>query len=196
MLKYVKAYANYWGKEKGDRSLYEGLLAKNKDRHLETLRTLCSQYSVARSLPLKFDTKRKMRRYEPLLGLIADVRERFARPSDPVEVVTDFEKRISKKYNDGKSKLSLSSKVLWFVYRSPILIYDDYARRALKTPSGDYHLYQSKWLEAFNIKKKEIEDACARFSSAPQFSERWFHERIFDKYLWDQGEKIRASVKE
>src|SRR5437016_3873122 len=95
MLKYVKSYANYWDKERGDRSLYEGLLAKNKDRHLETLRTLCSQYSVARSLPLKFDTKRKLRRYEPLLRLIADLRERLPRPSDAIEVVTDFRETSS-----------------------------------------------------------------------------------------------------
>ena len=136
---------------------------------------------------MSFDTKRKMRRYEPLLGLIAEMRERFPRPSDPVKVVTDFEKRVSEKYDDGLRKLSLSSKILWFVYRSPILIYDKNARLALKTTSGDYHSFQRAWLEAFDRQKEEIEDACARFSSAPQFSERWFHERVFDKYLWHKG---------
>jgi hypothetical protein len=62
MLEYVQTFADYWRQEKGDKWLYEGLLAKNKDRHLETVTALCNQYSVARSLPLKFDMKNMKRK--------------------------------------------------------------------------------------------------------------------------------------
>ena len=96
--------------------------------------------------------------------------------------------------------MSLTTKFLWLKIKQPILIYDAQARIALETKDGDLAGYYKKWQEKFKIKQYEIEDVCSKLPNMYLYahskddvtkqyikrisSEPWFHERVFDIYLW------------
>lgn len=110
-------------------------------------------------------------------------------------------KRISKKYG-RRQVLSATTKLLWLKFRSPVIIYDRQARKALKLKKVDFGEYWERWQERFKQQHAEIQDACGslidvlRYVIDPAVTEsevqtlsraRWFHERVFDSYLWHRG---------
>lgn len=181
----VAHYANQW--ESLDKPLFEGLQPSQPttDR-LATLKSLCGKYKIARSLRREHDEGRGLPRYAPLLDLIDEARATHPAPSDAPAVVTWFRDKLAQQYG-GVRALSLSSKVLWFVYRSPMVIFDELARKALDTPGGNYHAYWEAWSSRFKEHQGEIAAACAGVSN-----ETWFHERVFDIYLWRTGNAMRS----
>jgi hypothetical protein len=181
-------YANQWANL--DRPLFEGLRqGHTEQQRLATLGSLCSKYKIARSLRRAYDVDVGLPRYQPLLKLVDRCKKRCPAPSSPNEVVLWFRDELSAHYG-GVRALSLSSKVLWFVYRSPVIIYDKYVQVALETPAGDYRSYQERWIERFKDLKKEVAFASTQYSG-----QRWFHERVFDIHLWHIGQmKIEQRV--
>ena len=181
-------YAAQWADL--DQPLFSGLAQANtEERRLSTLGSLCGKYKIARSLRRAYDLEAGMPRYMPLLKLIDQCVNRHPTPKCAEEVVLWFRDEVSSCYG-GVQALSLSSKVLWFVYRSPVIIYDKLARVALESPTGDYRSYERSWNARFDRMEQEIAVA-----SAPHSSERWFHERVFDIYLWHIGqEKIEQGA--
>jgi len=86
--------------------------------------------------------------------------------------------------------------------KSPIVIYDSRAMKALNTRKDDIPAYYSKWRKQFNSSNDEIGAACASLpkvyeysapdAPTPQYvkeiaSQPWFKERVFDVYLWSSG---------
>ncbi len=86
--------------------------------------------------------------------------------------------------------------------KSPIIIYDRRARKALRTKPDDLGEYYSRWREEFNLSYDEIAAACALLSRVHEYSapdapspqdvekiasQPWFKERVFDVYLWSKG---------
>ena len=131
------------------------------------------------------------------------------------DVGEDFEKEYPKKH--GKEKVSAASKFLWIRCQSPVVIRDTNAFEYLIEGCGgklpDYAAYWKEWRKQFAKQKARIRSACAELVHVKEFSlakdmskaelesivgKRWFNERVFDKFLWWNGERIlriRQSVR-
>lgn len=181
----VVHYKNHW--EKTDGRLFEGIRHVESKQRLSFLSQFCTEYSVARNLPRIHDVGIGVRRYKPLLDLVDNCRKQYSEPKSAEEMVPWLTGEIAIRYG-GRRALSLSSKLLWFMYRSPIIIYDQLAREALNTPNGNYGAYVQKWNQEFNKAKKEIIN-----KSPCHLAESWFYERVFDFYLWNIGNEIRIQ---
>lgn len=129
-------------------------------------------------------------------------------------LATDFESAYPRE--DGKEKVSAASKFLWLRCQSPIVIRDTNAFACLRAascgrlPESDYAAYSGEWRRQFSKRKARIRAACAELVRVKEFSlakdmsdeelksivgSRWFHERVFDKFLWWNGERILRSQK-
>ena len=98
--------------------------------------------------------------------------------------------------------MSATTKFLWLKVKHPIVIYDSRARIALKA-KNDYFAYYKKWRGAFTSCQSLIRDTCLGLykvhmyaidqkAGTPEYikevsSQSWFHERVFDSYLWHGG---------
>jgi hypothetical protein len=112
-----------------------------------------------------------------------------------------------------KNKLtSAASKFLWLIHQSPVVIYDSRARTCLvsltgrEIPEHDYVGYRQKWREQFDLRKLAIASACGELLRFKDFApskthetelesvvkSAWFHERVFDKFLWWNGRSEEA----
>jgi hypothetical protein len=104
----------------------------------------------------------------------------------------------------GMNVISAASKFLWLRHRWPVVIYDAQAMKCLRE-SGcrigvcDYAGYRREWRKQFSKREAVIREACADLERVKEFSladwlpeenfreltgARWFHERVFDKFLW------------
>lgn len=130
-------------------------------------------------------------------------------PDEAVEKVLLLEKRFVTKFK--RSNLSAASKLLWLKHRTPFIIYDKRAVDALpidvdalpiEKDKRNYPAYCRRWRLEFGKVQGEIESAAKRllklqgyFSSCLSskiklktvVNRPWFHERIFDVYLWEKG---------
>jgi hypothetical protein len=108
-----------------------------------------------------------------------------------------------------RNAISAASKLLWIRYQAPVVIYDDNAYQFLKKTfvgklkERDYPNYRQEWLRQFANRKDRIQSACDDLLVVKAFSlahgdadenikcivgNRWFRERVFDKYLlWNAG---------
>jgi hypothetical protein len=108
-----------------------------------------------------------------------------------------------------RNAISAASKLLWIRHQAPAVIYDDNAYQFLKkTYDGklkvrDYPKYRREWLTQFEKRKDCIHSACVELVRVKDFSlaetvdddgltrlvgNKWFRERVFDKYLLWNGE--------
>jgi hypothetical protein len=87
--------------------------------------------------------------------------------------------------------------------KSPIIIYDNQARKALGAAPRDIDEFYGRWHEKFNRHEQQIRDACASLQKVHEYAKRpeiatpqhiakiatqpWFRERVFDVYLWQRG---------
>ncbi len=172
-------------------------LAKgNRSEKLSALRTAAVTYKVARTLLLKLDGPA---RYERLLDII-DSLEPAQFENNVVEEIRDVATRISEKYG-GRNVLSATTKFLWIKIKQPILIYDSQARNALGARAlADFY---DKWREEFTANEGAIVKACSKLHDMNKYAinqevatkeyireisgQPWFHERVFDSYLWHKG---------
>ncbi|MBN2865303.1 MAG: hypothetical protein JXK16_04790 [Thiotrichales bacterium] len=171
------------------------------EQKLSTLKSAGGFYRVARNLPSEFDEHKGLIRYQPVLKIIDSVcKEQFT--DNPIKKILEIESAISEQYGN-KSVLSLTTKFLWLKIKQPVLIYDSQARIAVGSKNGDLFSYYDKWHDGFEKHKKQIEDACCQLSQLQLYavdqevatkeyiteisSNTWFHERVFDIYLWRKG---------
>ncbi|MGA7564272.1 MAG: hypothetical protein WBW55_13780 [Desulfobaccales bacterium] len=192
-------YLNQWFSN--DMGYCQALANGNKSEKLDALKSAGSFYKVARNLPSKYDEKKELERYAPVFEIIDPLR-RDQFENDPVKQIREIEKRIAEKYGN-KSLLSLTTKFLWIKIKQPILIYDSRAMDALGTESGDLEAYYKKWREEFKANQKEIVEVCSKLADMNKYAlnqevgtkkyimeisnKTWFHERVFDNYLWNKG---------
>lgn len=193
-------YLELW--ENNDRNCYKTLQDYNSkdDDKLLALKKAGALYGVARNLPTKFDDER---RYGHVLDILKEInKEDFEK--DPLKTILAIEKRISEKYGN-RGVLSLTTKFLWLKIKQPIIIYDSQTRIALETERGDLKAFYKKWHQEFEAVKSEIEQACKKLENLHLYlpnqredlkkeikkisNEAWFHERVFDTYLWYKGLK-------
>lgn len=119
-----------------------------------------------------------------------------------VEMLAD-----SFKKDFGTRNLSAASKLLWLRCRSPVLIFDARAVRALQKLGHDmrrpnYFAYCKAWRGEYDKRRAELDKAVVGLAGFQPFTAswykspaetraditaRWFSERTFDLFLWEIG---------
>lgn len=119
--------------------------------------------------------------------------------------VSTLAKKLKSAYDTSGEELSAASKFLWIRHQSPALVYDSRACTCLtalgEKMAGDYTGYRNAWLGRFDKREESIRLASAELVPLKDFAPdeetaqclgsivatRWFHERVFDKFLWWNG---------
>ncbi|MFT6207079.1 MAG: hypothetical protein ACJA0T_000983 [Colwellia sp.] len=192
-------YLNQWLTY--DRNYCLALAGTNREAKLSALKSAGGFYRVARNVPTAFDVGIGMKRFQPVLEILDNLSiDQFEK--DPVKKILDIESQISSKYGN-RGVLSLTTKFLWLKLKSPILIYDAQARIAVNSTDGDLAGYYKNWAAEFENHEVEIQSVCSKLSNLNLYvtdqsiatkeyvnkisSNKWFHERVFDIYLWSKG---------
>lgn len=164
---------------------------------LEQLRSALSYFQVARS----FKGLGRDDVAQEVLDSLLQVDSNFS--SEHEKKVID----LAKSFN--QFNLSAASKLFWLKYRSPYIIYDSRAIRALRRlgcsfKNANYSQYCSCWREQYSERQKMIVKAVSRLHEIREFlplchgsveevttltSKSWFIERVFDTFLWEMGAK-------
>lgn len=201
-------YLNQWlAHDKG----YCEALSKdnNRENKLKALKDAGSYYGVARNL--WFKDKREIKkekwfeRYEPLLKILdkIDGSQFQEKPDSKIfEKIKKVSYEISEGYDRGNF-LSLTTKFLWLKVKQPIIIYDNNARNALRTKDQDLDAYYKEWRKRYEGYEDKVKEACSKLPSLHLYvvnqkvgtkeyiekvsSKSWFHERVFDIHLWNEG---------
>ncbi len=186
----------YWW----DKPFIDRLGKEDKSERLEALHDAAKFYKVTRN----FKKVKENNRLELALNLLEDVQE----PVDSKNIdkaVNDLSEALKAEY--GRSAISASSKFLWLRFKSPVIIYDSRAlgwltANGFKPSDRSYSSFRENWLKVFQEKEQEIKSSCADLHAVKEYShantatdseiqqlvsETWFHERVFDKYLWFYG---------
>lgn len=189
---------------------------KRPDR-LRCLREAAGYYRVARNFELKYDgLKKDDPKYDEFrLGKVLDALDALDQ-LEPItservdESVESLVKQLVKQLEDDYkfTATSASSKFLWIRrHPCPVVIYDKRARTALsrlgagKLTEHDYVGFRKAWREEFGKRKDAIICACNGLARLDDFAPTtedgdeldsvvkadWFHERVFDKFLWWNG---------
>jgi hypothetical protein len=199
------AYLNDWWQY--DSTFVNGLRTTN-DAEVRRywLVEAASYYQVGRNLAEEHE--RGLRLSEALAAL-----DKIVGPIIDDEVNTKVDALVTLLKATYKNTLtSAASKFLWLIHQSPVVIYDSRARTCLvsltgrEIPEHDYVDYRQKWRDQFDLRQKEIASACADLLGLSGFapsqsdeedlesvaSSAWFHERVFDKFLWWNGRSEEA----
>jgi hypothetical protein len=193
-------YLNLWLSQ--DRKFCQALEGHDEAKKLQALTDAAVHYRVARNLPKVHDVGDGILRYKPVLDVIDALDPMTFQGTQLIPSIMNARSQISGKYG-YKGVTSLTTKFLWLKMKSPIVIYDSRARKALGTKPEDIGTYYSRWREQFDSSCNEISAACAKlpivheYSEAPEVgtpqyiegiaSQPWFKERVFDVYLWSLG---------
>ncbi len=192
-------YLNQWLSY--DMGYSQALEKGSRIEKLKALKNAGGFYRIARNLPSKYDEKNGLKRYEPVLDIIDNLQS-IEFKKDPVRKIFEVQKSISEQYG-GRRVLSLTTKFLWIKIKQPILLYDSQARIALGTENNDLESFYRNWHEQFEKHHSEIAKVCSSLSDINKYvvnqeigtkeyinkisQQTWFHERIFDIYLWNKG---------
>jgi hypothetical protein len=120
---------------------------------------------------------------------------------------TNFPAKVEKLADDFNDKfstrnISASSKLMWLRKRSPVIIYDKWAKKALVnkglSKQASYAEYCKAWNVEYDKHQKAIKKACVKLLDAKDFcalweltitesrdivKSDWFQERVLDMYL-------------
>lgn len=198
LLVSVRHYAEQWVRF-DRRACMELRSDRPQATHLEAVTRIAGNYRVARSLRRKHDVGAGLVRFDPLLDAINQVRRDIRASSTAPKLVQQLAALIAQRYK--VSAISASSKLLWFVMRRPMVIYDDNALKALGVAPGDYAAFHAEWQRQFAILREDIDIAIGRTSFAGLLAEvktvaheEWFAERVFDSACWRAGDRIKERA--
>ena len=200
-------YLNDWYEK--DRGFINELSSITKEVRLRNLHDAAQYYGVKRNFG---GVKKKG--LDAAFTLLENAAQAATRQHQSVvaivaQLAKDFEKEYPKQ--SGKEKVSAASKFLWLRCQSPVVIRDTNAFACLQAascgrlPQSNYSSYCREWRRQFSKRKARIRAACAGLVRVKEFSlakdmtdeelksivgSRWFRERVFDKFLWWNGERI------
>lgn len=192
-------YLNQWLLH--DRIYCKVLENGSTSEKLAIVKKAAAFYGVARNLRRKFDVELGLERYMPVIDILDTVRKIDFQP-DPVKQILKLESDLSNTYG-GRSVLSCTTKLLWFVIKEPVLIYDSQVRQALGSKQGNLPEYYRKWGAEYENHENEIRNTCSKLPDHYLYavnqeiatktyisqisSEGWFRKRVFDIFLWWEG---------
>lgn len=109
----------------------------------------------------------------------------------------------------GSTNLSAASKLLWLRKKTPVIIFDSWAKLAIenieKTKIENYSDYSEVWNKNFLLHRDKINSAAKNFINVRHYSalwdksitecrdivlSEWFLERVFDMYLLSHGKSL------
>ena len=199
---YALHYLNLWVSK--DRTWCEALAGPNESEKLKlgALEDAAAFYRIARNLPIRYDEGKGLPRYQPVLKIIDALNPADFQGEKLLPSIRKVRDKISAQYG-RRDVLSLTTKFLWLKMKSPIIIYDSRARKAVDAAPGKIDEYYSRWRERFNGCEQQIQDACTSLQDVHEYTENpeiatpqyiaktaaqpWFRERVFDVYLWHLG---------
>lgn len=190
-------YLNDWCDD--DRRFVEGLRPNiETSERLKILREAASYYGVSRTLPTLDGEERLTAALAEIDAIEIPINEQRVD-----EVICRLANQLEERY--GRYAISAASKFLWLRQKSPIVIWDDRADKCLRRSGCQfarrdyYRQYRQEWRKQFADCEKSIRAACAELVDVKAFSlaagasdeeigqlisAQWFHERVFDKFLW------------
>lgn len=203
---YALHYLNLWAKS--ERQSLDDIQCKDESRPLRGLASAASNFRVARTLPREKDG---VDRYQPVLDVLKRQSATTFHGKDPTalaNVVLNVSKEISEHYGNGT--LSATTKLLWMKFPGQVIIYDEQARVALHTDKWELQEFYRRWRADFEEHKTAIVGACERLAGAQAYwhpdasrflddvanvtQQSWFHERVFDSYLWHKGNNRKKKT--
>jgi hypothetical protein len=205
---FALAYLNDWWQY--DRTFVSGLRPNGKSR-LETLVKAATYYQVIRLFPKGRDVAARLDKALNQLDVVLSGVSNIIAPANVDLTVITLATKLGSTYKRKSGKatelVSAASKFLWIRRQSPVVIFDRRAHSCLKmmnaTPGTTYATFRQAWLTEFQTYETQIRSDCHGLSSsgvkdfAPDskgkngvktlLHRRWFHERVFDKFLWWNG---------
>lgn len=202
------AYLNDWWQY--DKTFVSGLSLKGKSRR-EALVKAATYYQVIRLFPTSKDTAARLDKALNQLDAVLSGVNNIITPANVDSMVTTLATTLGSAYKPKSGKatelISAASKFLWIRRQSPVVIFDRRAHSCLKmmnaTPGTTYATFRKAWLTEFQRYETQIQSDCRGLSTsgikdfAPDnkaksavkllLHQRWFHERVFDKFLWWNG---------
>jgi hypothetical protein len=194
-------YLNDWIKH--DKRFVKDLCSEDRSIRLRGMLEAAKNYRVIRNFKRRPDegTNRLAKALQALDDVCDSVTEK-----NVDSIVNKLAGKFESDY--GRTAVSAASKFLWFRHRSPVVIYDSRALKCLKKLSHgrlsehSYDEYRREWLVQFAACEESIRSACDDLVRVKDFSlaqdetdeyvgtlarNDWFHERVFDKFLWRDG---------
>lgn len=190
-------YLNDW--KLWDEPFSYGILSENQEDSRQTLCKAAKYYKIMRNFENIQESE----------GRLAAARSMLLDVQGPItaENICNHVNSLAANFRDtyGRNAVSAASKLLWLIFKSPVIIFDSraakwlYDAKYLETKTADYNSYRIAWLNAFQESEHDLENACNKLVHAKSFSlasdmndnnfknlvtERWFRERVFDKYIW------------
>lgn len=195
-------YLNLW--LSGECRWVEAMHGDDRATKLQTMAKFAKAYGISRNFHLKHEVKDGLQteRFGHVLNLIDSLTAPDFADDRLLPKLNEMRSRISEAYGNLDA-LSATTKFLWLKVQSPIIIYDARARSALNAKNADIEDYYHRWRDSFDVHVREIAQACSNLDKVrrycvdpaavtPRFmdqvaSQPWFHERVFDIYLWTLG---------
>jgi hypothetical protein len=183
-------YANLWWRK--DRQFLNRMTQTDVTAVSNVLADIAVGYSVIRGIP-------GGRGYA---GWAKIAKELISMRKLSAKTYVDVVERLQAELVRERQLLSAASKILWFHSQSPVKIYDARAVEALGFRKGSYSDYCRVWAWKFDESEVVIRRAIDKVvkhvdcTAIPPWAhnefrnvskKRWFAERVFDKYLWEQG---------
>ena len=198
-------YLDFW--LGSDRQFFMEMANPEKKKRCQAAIDIAKEYKIIRGLRRDPETKLKKDRLEPVIDVLDRLQGVNFDKINYISLVAEVRQNLEAIYKIVQ--LSATTKLLWFRFRWPIIIYDRNACEALKKQGcrfddRDYSAYCRCWREQFEINAATIRVACSRLPDAFAYSEfaggpesqakmlrvmreEWFIERVFDLFLWHKG---------
>lgn len=201
-------YLNMW--LSGECRWVEAMRGDDRAAKLQATANFAKAYRISRNFHLKHEVKYGVQteRFGKVLNLIDSLTAADFADDRLLPKLNDFRARISKAYGNLDA-LSATTKFLWLKVQSPIIIFDRRARAALRSKPADIEDFCHRWRNSFEVHAPEIARVCSNLlevrrycvdpeAVTPRFMEQvvsqaWFHERVFDIYLWTVGGQPKAD---
>ena len=194
-MQYAEEYLTLWEDVDSDAcAVFSSNWRGRPEEREKRVRRALHNYDIARNFGEKPEKKAGKKRFEPIFRVIDAVRlDDFA---GPVEAVEHVRKGIKGVYGvpHSESFFVAASKILWFKFKSPIVICDSRAMEALglKGKQRCYKTFHDEWHKKFKAEEAAISKACDALAKKHPghkklISERSFRERVFDRRLWVEG---------
>jgi hypothetical protein len=194
---FALAYLNDWWQY--DRRFVSGLSPSNdRDSRALILTEAATYYNVIRRFP-EGSMPQVLDLVDATFGMMGPI------TIQNVDLIVTALAVLFDKVFDRGVEISAASKFLWIRNQIPVVIFDRRAKKSLKRlgakRNGKYVKYRAEWLKQFDQREQDIQTACAALAQVMNFAptdetmanltstvnSRWFHERVFDKFLWWNG---------
>ena len=182
----------------------EAMRGDDRAAKLRAMASFAKAYRISRNFHLKHELKDGVQaeRFGEILNIIDPLTEADFAGDNLLPKINETRGQMSTKYG-GSDVLSGMTKFLWLKLQSPIIIFDRQARTALQSKHADLDDFYLRWRTSFEVHAPEIAQVCRNMievrqycidpkAMTPSFMEQvasqiWFHERVFDIFLWTVG---------